>query len=129
MAAVNPWRGERLCKIAGSDVKMTCDMDQLAKVFSLLKAQSLSELYEKLETKHPDILKSVFLLLAGEEQGEANWPNVVGIVGMANIYSTIISTLSGQTPEEEAEAEKKRLAAQEAAEDKIRERVMDHLSG
>lgn len=128
MTAVNPWRGERQCIIAEAEVKLTCNMDQLAKVFSILEADSLPALYEKLETRHPDILEPVFKLLAGKEQGEAHWPNVRGIVGLAKVYSSIISTLSGQTPDEEAEAEKKQLAAQEAAEEKIQQRVMEQLS-
>lgn len=127
MAAINPWRGERQIEIAGVEVKLVCNMDQLAKVFSILKADSLSELYSKLETRHPDILKPVFSLLAGAEQCEVHWVELNGIVGLNTVYQSIISTLSGRTPDEEAEAEKKRVAAQEAADVKIQKIVTDQL--
>lgn len=128
MTAINLWRGERSLSVGDIDIKCTCTIDQLAKLFFVLDADTLAKFYEKLETRHPDVLKSALEILAGKDVVQDVWPKVPGIIGLAQVYSTIISTVTGQTPEEEAEAEKKQLAAQEAAKVEAIQEVMASLA-
>lgn len=105
----NQWRGERELVIGDHRLILSCTMEQMVEVFSVMKSETLDDLYKKLASRDPTLIQEMLICLA-PENGADFWEHVNGLTGLNAAYTTIISVLSGLTPEEERDLEKKQQA-------------------
>lgn len=118
----NPWRGERVVTVGKRSTVLCVTMEGLARVFEITKSDTLEEVLLHLRSLSPDRLKPVFLEL-GDKHADEVWNELPGATGLNQALGAIIGAITGLTPEEEKEAEKKRETAETAHTQNMEERI------
>ena len=120
---VNPWRGERRVDADGCSTVLSTTMDTMARLFDALGVETLGELFDTVQSRRPDRVRTAFLALA-DADGETVWNRLAGVAGMNAAVAAVLGTISGETPEQEAAAAAKHDAEQARLRDEMIERVV-----
>lgn len=127
---LNPWRGERGLQFGQVQIALRASHDDLARIFEVTDTGSLDQLIDTMATLNPAVLRHVFDIMViadSEAERDALWETVPGISGLVKLHAAMLRTISGQTPDEEAEAEKKRETAEAKAKADTRAEMADLL--
>lgn len=103
----NPWRGERALALPGRPpMLVAATLDDIARMMSVLKTETLEGLNDRLSGRLPSDLEACLGVLLGPEDAARTMAAVNGASGLTAVYAAIAGAVSGLTPEEEDEAKK-----------------------